>query len=181
MFCFKGFSLSTQGWKWRGLIGLLLIISACAQPEAQLGVEGRGVLELEISGFRNNQGRALIYLYPSARGFPEDEAPEVRKFVHEIVTQRVELQIDNLPYHAYALAVMHDENRNGQMDKNLLGVPLEGFGFSRNPTHLFGPPTFSEARFLMLGLHQKQRISIQYPKPRRLRPENAGPTSKALK
>ncbi len=146
-----------------------------------LVAEGSGVLELEISGFRNDDGQALIYLYPDARGFPENEAPGVRKFVGKIVAQQIALQIDNLPYHAYALAVLHDENRNGRMDKNLLGVPLEGFGFSRNPTHLFGPPGFSEARFLMLGRHQKQRISIQYPKPRRLRPENAGPTSKALK
>lgn len=172
---------SAQGWKWWGAIGFLLLISACAQPGAQQVAEGRGVLALQIDGFRNDQGQALIYLYPSARGFPEDATAGVRKFVRQIVAHRVDLKIDRLPNHAYALAVLHDENRNGQMDKNLLGFPLEGFGFSRNPTHLFGPPSFSETRFLMLGSHQTQRIRLQYPKARRLRPAKAGSADKSLK
>ena len=166
--------------KWLIIFGVMLMISACARPAAQVVADGSGTLELEIGGFRNNHGQALIYLYPNATGFPETEAPEVRKFAREIVAQRVDLRIDNLPYHAYALAVLHDENRNGQMDKNLLGFPLEGFGFSRNPTHLFGPPSFSETRFLMLGPRQHQGIILQYPKKKRLRPANAGPAAKAL-
>lgn len=160
--------------KWLTIFGVMLMISACAPPAAQLLVHGSGILELEITGFRNNRGQALIYLYPNATGFPQTEAPEVRKFAREIVEQRVDLPIDNVPYHTYALAVLHDENRNGKMDKNLLGFPLEGFGFSLNPTPLFGPPSFSETRFLMFSPRQHQDISLQYPKKKRLRPAKAG-------
>ena len=32
----------------------------------------------------------------------------------------------------YALAVLDDENSNGELDRNFLGLPVEGFGFSNN-------------------------------------------------
>ncbi len=47
----------------------------------------------------------------------------------------------------YALAVIHDENMNGKLDTNWLGIPIEGYGFSNDAKGLFGAPSFSAARF----------------------------------
>ncbi len=47
----------------------------------------------------------------------------------------------------YAISAIHDENGNRQLDRSLIGVPTEGFGFSHNPRILFGPPSFAKARF----------------------------------
>ena len=33
------------------------------------------------------------------------------------------------PYGDYGVAVFHDENSNGKMDKYVLGIPLEPYGF----------------------------------------------------
>lgn len=47
----------------------------------------------------------------------------------------------------YAVVLLHDENNNGKMDKKLLFLPKEGYGFSRDaPVHM-GPPKFDEAAF----------------------------------
>lgn len=46
----------------------------------------------------------------------------------------------------YALMITHDENGNGKLDTNALGMPLEGFGFSNNP-RVMRKPTFAEAQF----------------------------------
>ena len=47
----------------------------------------------------------------------------------------------------YAVVLLHDENNNGKMDKKLLFMPKEGYGFSRDaPVHM-GPPKFDEAAF----------------------------------
>ena len=46
----------------------------------------------------------------------------------------------------YSLLVIHDENRNGKLDK-MLGMPREGFGFSRNPAIRMGPPRYGDVRF----------------------------------
>ena len=52
----------------------------------------------------------------------------------------------NLPPGTYAAKVMHDENDNGKLDTNFMGMPIEGYGFSNNP-QLLRKPTFDEAKF----------------------------------
>ena len=46
----------------------------------------------------------------------------------------------------YAVMVTHDENGNGKLDANMLGMPTEGYGFSNNP-RVMRKPTFDEAAF----------------------------------
>lgn len=47
---------------------------------------------------------------------------------------------------SYAIMVYHDENINGKLDKSANGMPLEGWGFSRNARGHYGPPAFDDAR-----------------------------------
>jgi uncharacterized protein (DUF2141 family) len=44
-----------------------------------------------------------------------------------------------------AIAVYHDENNDGQLNRNRLGIPTERYGFSRNARGLTGPPGFEQA------------------------------------
>ncbi|MGH8062763.1 MAG: DUF2141 domain-containing protein [Pseudoxanthomonas sp.] len=46
----------------------------------------------------------------------------------------------------YAVLITHDENGNGKLDTNVMGMPLEGYGFSNNP-QVMRKPTWDEARF----------------------------------
>lgn len=52
----------------------------------------------------------------------------------------------SLPAGTYAVQVMHDANGNNKLDTNFMGIPVEGYGFSNNPTGL-RKATFEEARF----------------------------------
>lgn len=47
----------------------------------------------------------------------------------------------------YALAVYHDENNNHHFDRSLIGLPVEGYGFSNDASIFMGPPSFASARF----------------------------------
>jgi uncharacterized protein (DUF2141 family) len=47
---------------------------------------------------------------------------------------------------SYAVMVYHDENGDGKLDRAASGVPLEGYGFSRNARGKYGPPAFDDAR-----------------------------------
>ena len=49
-----------------------------------------------------------------------------------------------LPAGRYAVLLTHDENDNGKLDTNLVGMPVEGYGFSNNP-QVMRKPTFDEA------------------------------------
>jgi outer membrane protein len=48
----------------------------------------------------------------------------------------------------YALVVYHDENGNGRLDENFIGIPSEPLGFS-NRYWPQGPPTFAKAAFTL--------------------------------
>ena len=63
----------------------------------------------------------------------------------------------NIPHDTYALAVFHDENNNGVLDKNALGIPIEPYGFSRNARARFSATPFEDAQFELKG---KQSIDI---------------------
>jgi uncharacterized protein (DUF2141 family) len=45
----------------------------------------------------------------------------------------------------YALSFIHDENDNKKLDTNLIGIPKEGFGYSKDAMGRFGPPKFDDA------------------------------------
>ncbi|MAU14911.1 MAG: hypothetical protein CMH46_05150 [Muricauda sp.] len=59
----------------------------------------------------------------------------------------VKLQIEDLPSGEYALAVFHDENGNGKLDTNWLGIPKERVAFSKGKMKTFGPPKYQECAF----------------------------------
>lgn len=69
---------------------------------------------------------------------------------------------EDIPPGTYALAVVHDENMNGKLDTNLLGIPKEGYGFSNDAKALLGAPTFSAASFPYDGQYLELTISLNY-------------------
>lgn len=62
----------------------------------------------------------------------------------------------------YAIALYHDENGNKEFDKNFIGIPTEGFGFSNNPKVYFGLPDHSEAAFAVGSEPIELEIKVQY-------------------
>ena len=47
----------------------------------------------------------------------------------------------------YAVQVIHDANLNATLDRNLLDIPTEGYGFSNVPARHVRRPGFAEAAF----------------------------------
>jgi uncharacterized protein (DUF2141 family) len=68
----------------------------------------------------------------------------------------------DIPPGTYALAVIHDENMNGKLDTNWLGVPREGYGFSNDVKGLLSAPEFSAASFQYDGQNLELTISLHY-------------------
>ncbi len=63
----------------------------------------------------------------------------------------------------YALALYHDENRDGRFDRTGLGLPAEGYGFSNNPATLAGLPQFRSVRLSVPKSGLTSRIQMKYP------------------
>lgn len=52
-----------------------------------------------------------------------------------------------LPPGTYAAQAFHDEDGDGKIGRNAIGLPTEGLGFSNDAVMRFGPPRFDEAAF----------------------------------
>lgn len=52
---------------------------------------------------------------------------------------------DGLAPGRYAIVLFQDANSDGRLDRNLIGVPTEGYGFSNNVRGLLGAPDFDAA------------------------------------
>lgn len=57
-----------------------------------------------------------------------------------------QVRVENVPPGTYAVQVYQDENDNHRIDRNFLGLPTEGMGFSNNAPFRFGPPSFDDAQ-----------------------------------
>ncbi len=75
--------------------------------------------------------------------------------------QLSQMHFEGLPSGDYAIALIHDENGNNKLD-TFMGIPREGFGFSRNPAIRFGPPKFASARFAVTSGTVDESVHVKY-------------------
>jgi uncharacterized protein (DUF2141 family) len=99
-------------------------------------------------------------LFASADGFPREPKKALERVFAPIVGSAGTCRFAARPG-SYAILAMHDENGNGTMDRNFLGIPKEGFGASRGAHGAFGPK-FADARFDYAGGAQTIAITIRY-------------------
>jgi uncharacterized protein (DUF2141 family) len=126
---------------------LIKAVMAAAIMLSSIRIEAQtGSIELNISNIRNSEGLILVSVFNQAEGFPSDTTKVLRSFVLEARHPSVVLYIDDLPYGDYAVALVHDENKNYQLDTNLVGAPVEGYGAS-GANKRFSAPVFRNSKF----------------------------------
>ena len=119
----------------------------------------KNIIQLDITGIKNNTGFIQVAVYKSDTDFDMD------KFSYIIAVPaslEVQVSIPNLEAGQYAIAVFHDENKNKKLDKNFVGIPKEGYGFSNNAVGKLGPPKFSETSFSLDTQLKKLSIRMIY-------------------
>jgi uncharacterized protein (DUF2141 family) len=104
-------------------------------------------LKVTITRLHSNNGVVLVSLFKEGEGFPDNAVKAYVKEKAYIVEKTATLIFKSIPPGTYAIAILHDENNNQKMDKNILGLPKEGYGFSNNASAPFGPPSFKKASF----------------------------------
>jgi uncharacterized protein (DUF2141 family) len=122
----------------------------------------QATLTLELTGLRNNLGVVNLGLFTSADGFPSDATKAVRSGCFPITDRPLILTFENLPFGQYAATVHHDENMDGELNTNVLGIPLEGIGFSGNPKIWKGVPPFDRTQFEVATAIEVVAIRIKY-------------------
>lgn len=105
-------------------------------------------ITVEVNGLRNAKGVVRCSLFASANGFPSKPALSLMTIVAPpIANGHTTCTFDNVKPGTYAVGFLHDENNNGKMDSNFIGMPTEGYGASNNARGTMGPPKFDDAKF----------------------------------
>ena len=104
-------------------------------------------LTVQVVGVSSDSGHIMVAVYDKADGFLK-KGKALMGVRAKAVSGTTELQINDLPEGQYALAIYHDENGNGELDTNWLGIPKEPIGFSNSKMKAFGPPGFKDCAFL---------------------------------
>ena len=103
-------------------------------------------LSIEVRGVRSDVGRVYVAVHgPESKDtFPSGDGV-VDRFRESARVAVLRLVARDLPPGRYAVNAFHDENDNGELDTNLVGIPSEGYAFANDPTVTFGPPDFEAA------------------------------------
>lgn len=134
------------GWSLVLLAALLPRPAAAAECAGSLPADQLR-LQVVVEGVKRAKGNVTITVYADdekkflARGGKFDRQ---RVLAQTPVTEAC-FQLPLAPH--YAIAVYHDANGDHDFNRNLLGLPAEGYGFSRNPESLIGLPPLADVRF----------------------------------
>jgi len=103
-------------------------------------------LTVAVSGLKNNSGTVKVGLYNSDGTFLKTTYKSVAS---KIKDNKAMVTFDNLPAGEYAISTYHDENNNGKLDKNMMGIPSEDYAASNNAKGFMGPPAYKDAKFVL--------------------------------
>ena len=142
------------------LTGVLLILSSSACAQAEHAHEND--IRVEIVGLRNDNGHVVCALYSSAVDFPKKMEKAVARADSVISNRHAVCDFPRVAPGSYAISVIHDENSNGKLDTNLMGIPREGVGASNDAKGHFGPPKFAAGAFSFPGGRLALKITINY-------------------
>jgi len=117
-------------------------------------------LEVDLDSLRNQRGVIEACLTQDRYHFPDCKA-DPHSIKQTVRSDAGRLLFTGLPPGDYALALFHDENGNARFD-TMLGIPREGFGFSRNPAVRFGAPRFDRVSMRLAPGYTRIRVRLQY-------------------
>ena len=110
-----------------------------------------GEIRVVIRGLRNDEGRVGCALFDNAEGFPRQREKAYRVLWTPIHSGSAICEFNEIPAGTYAVATLHDENSDGKMDFNWIGMPTKGYRFSNDAKATFLPPSFQAASFRYAG------------------------------
>lgn len=146
----------------RALVSLTLAFWLAAISPAQTPAASADVIHVDVLGFRSDKGQVLCALYASANGFPTKPDLAIARTKSTIVNRTSVCEFPNVVPGKYAVSVVHDENANGKMDTNFIGMPKEGVGSSNDAKGHMGPPKFDAAAFQFTGGRLELKINLFY-------------------
>lgn len=105
-------------------------------------------LKVNVSGMGSTKGTLYAVLYDQD-GYMKNKLQTKNVRIKKAATYT--FSFEGLQRGKYAVTILLDENNNGQVDSNSMGMPTEMIGFSNNAPCSYGPPSFQETAVTLDG------------------------------
>jgi len=116
-------------------------------------------LAVTVTGLHSADGQLIACLWKDKQGFPScNKSRSARRVVVPVSGTVMHLTFPEVPAGSYAVTVHHDENNDGRMQHNFIGMPKEGVGISNNPG---GMPGFAKS-LIDVGAEGRITIKMKY-------------------
>lgn len=117
---------------------------------------------IKISGIRSQKGQIILNVFKNSEDYEQEKVSE--KLIFDKKTMSSDLLILNcdLDPGTYGITLIDDENKNEQLNKNLIGIPKEGFGFSNFYMEKMKKPSFDDFKVTLKNQNNKISIKVKY-------------------
>lgn len=137
--------------RWKELAPVAALIVSAGSASA-------ATVEVRVDRVANAKGEVIVVLCN------EDQFLKKCEWSEHVTAKKggVPVKFRDVPAGTYAAIVYHDENSNGKMDRNRLGIPTEGWAFSRGAKGRRGPPTFKESAVVVRANGTEIPVKLSY-------------------
>lgn len=118
--------------------------------------------QVTVSDIRSEKGKIVLNVFKDDQGYQSDHPYKQIKFEKKGLEKGSLVLMCTLEPGTYGITVLDDENENGQMDKNFVRMPKEGFGFSNFYLEKLKRPSFDEFKVDIKDLGNKVSIRVKY-------------------
>ncbi|MDO6685761.1 MULTISPECIES: DUF2141 domain-containing protein [unclassified Agarivorans] len=118
-------------------------------------------VHIDILGIKAGKGQIVVSVWDSEDNYLK--TPFLIKTIAASNIRNKQLRFtfsSSLPAEC-AISVYYDENANGKLDTNWLGIPREAVGISNNVKGRFGPPKYNDGKITLSGNEQIFKIYLE--------------------
>jgi len=132
----------------------IIILLYCTALGQVVFAQNKGKLTVEISAIKEaGKGQLIFLVFNNSEGFPMESEKAFQKGVVKDFGSQASYTFDQLPYGTYAISIFHDQNEDGEVATNLIGIPKEPVGAS-NMTKM-GRPNFDKCQ---IEFHTTEKV-----------------------
>lgn len=143
----------------QAIIPAIMVAGMVVPALADDAAKPKSVLELTVTNISDKGGNLMVALSNSQASYDSHKPLQAKRVA--VTGKEMTLTFEGLAPGEYAIRMYQDENTNNELDRNVMDIPAEPWGFSGNPKHLFGPANWEQARFSFSAQADKQTINLR--------------------
>ena len=136
---------------------LVLVIVCVLGVYGHINAQSNNMIIVKVDQINLSKGTVNVAIYNSEKDFLNIA---FMSKVKDANSGELEFVFESVPNGEYTVSIYQDENENGALDKNFIGIPNEPYGVSLEGKSMFGPPSYKDAKFTLENGNARLIISL---------------------